>query len=291
LKKKILVLGSSGLIGHKVFYFLNSLKKYEIFDHSYRKKITKSSIILDARNENLFIEKIRELRPNIIINCIGILINGSKSNPENAIYLNSYLPHFLARTSDEINAKLIHISTDCVFSGNKGSSYVENDYKEGNSVYSKSKGIGEIINDRHLTLRTSVVGPELKSDGEELFHWFMSQSGSIDGYTESIWSGVSTIELARAIEFSIDNKVTGLQHVTNNTSINKYELLRLFKKYTNKNIIINPVAGIKSNKSFVTTTGVMKIKIPSYEKMISSMVQNIKDNKDLYEQYLDKHEL
>ena len=285
MKKRVLVLGSSGLIGHQVYKFLGSIGKYEMLNFSFRKKINNTTIILDARDEVKFFKKILELKPDIIINCVGILIKGSNDDPENAIYLNSYLPHRLVRTADMLNAKLIHISTDCVFSGNKGSSYIENDFKDGTSIYAKTKDIGEILNDKHLTLRTSVVGPELKNDGEELFHWFMGQSQIIEGYTESIWSGVSTIELAKAIEFALDKEITGIQHVTNNSSINKYELLKLLKKYSKKDITINPVPGIKSNKSFISTTGMMKITIPSYEQMISDMIEMVKDNKDLYQHY------
>ena len=123
--------------------------------------------------------------------------------------------------ADVLNAKLIHNSTDCVFSGEKGTSYIETDEKDGNGVYAKTKGIGEVISDKHLTIRTSVVGPELKSDGEELFHWFMTQSGTISGYTRAIWSGVTTLELAKAVLWSIENKITGLYHITNNDSICK----------------------------------------------------------------------
>ena len=176
--------------------------------------------------------------PDIIINCIGILIKESDIDPENSIFLNSYLPHRLTRLSDKIDAKLIHISTDCVFSGDKKEQYDEADEKDGRGIYAKTKGLGEVINDKHLTLRTSVVGPELKEDGEELFHWFMGQSGVVSGYTKAIWSGVTTIELAKAVECSIRKDITGLHHITNNSSISKYDLLILFQKHMKKNIQI-----------------------------------------------------
>ena len=199
--------------------------------------------------------------------------------------MNAYLPHRLARLASDIGAKLIHISTDCVFSGDKKSAYDETDYKDGSGVYSKTKGLGEVINKKHLTLRTSVVGPELKSDGEELFHWFMNQNGIIEGYTKAIWSGVTTLELARAVEWAIRKEVTGLYHVTNNRSISKYELLKLFQKYTGKKIKIVPVSGKPSDKSFKDTRGLLDYPIPSYNDMIAEMVELIADNKELYLQY------
>ena len=285
MKNKALVLGSAGLIGHQVYNYLKVSDNYELHNISYRNKIQDDTILLNARDEQVFIDKITSIRPQYIINCIGILINGSDKDPENAIFLNSYMPHRLARLADEINAKLIHISTDCVFSGNKRGPYVETDEKDGRDIYAKTKGLGEVVNDKHLTLRTSVVGPELKTDGEELFHWFMSQKSDISGFTKAIWSGVTTIELAKAVKWAIDNEVTGLYHVTNNSSISKYDLLKLFQKYTKKDISIRPVNGKNVDKSYTDTRLLMNYKIPSYDQMISNMVSMISDNVTLYSQY------
>ena len=288
LKKKVLVLGSTGLIGHQVFNYLQANGGYELHNISHSNKLNKNTIILDARNESLFQKCIVDINPDFIINCIGILISGSNSNPENAIFLNAYLPHSLAKLANDIDARLIHISTDCVFSGNKHTPYIETDHKDGFGVYSKSKGLGEIINERHLTLRTSVVGPELRNDSEELFHWFMSQSGTIHGYTKSIWSGVSTTELAKVVEFSIRNNLTGLYHVSNNSSISKLNLLKLFKKHMAKDINISSVDGIETNKSFIDTRKLLNYKIPSYDLMISEMSELVRSNESLYRHYESK---
>jgi dTDP-4-dehydrorhamnose reductase len=285
LKDKVLILGSTGLIGHQVYNYLKDSDNYELHNISYRNKIQNDTILLNARDEKDFIDKITNIRPQYIVNCIGILINGSDADPENAIFLNSYMPHRLTRLADKINAKLIHISTDCVFSGDKKKPYVETDEKDGRGIYAKTKGLGEIVSDKHLTLRTSVVGPELKTDGEELFHWFMNQQGDISGFTKAIWSGVTTIELSKAVKWSIDNDITGLYHVTNNTSISKYELLKLFQKYTKKDISIKPVDGKNVDKSFIDTRLLMNYKIPSYDQMIKNMADLIKENSKLYKNY------
>ena len=235
MKKKVLVLGSSGLLGHQVYYFLKDTDKYTLHNLSHTRKLVDDTILMDVRNENLFIKKVKEISPDYIINCIGILIDRSEKNPLDAIYLNAYFPHILKRSADSLGCKLIHISTDCVFSGLKKGPYSESDSKDAKDIYGRTKGLGEIISQNHLTLRTSVVGPEIKdSSGEELFHWFMNQSDSIDGFTESIWSGVTTIEAARAVDMSISLDISGLYHLTNNKQINKYHLLKLFKKYTKK---------------------------------------------------------
>lgn len=285
MKDKILVLGSAGLIGHQVYNYLKDSDNYELHNISYRHKIQNDTILLDARDEKNFIDKITSIGPQYIVNCIGVLINGSDAEPENAIFLNAYMPHRLTGLANKINAKLIHISTDCVFSGDKKEPYIETDEKDGRGVYAKTKGLGEVINDKHLTLRTSVVGPELKNNGEELFHWFMRQSGEISGYTKAIWSGVTTTELAKAVKWSIDHHITGLYHVTNNSSISKYALLKLFQKYTKKDINIKSFSGKDVDKSFIDTRLLMDYEIPSYDQMISDMVSLIANNRPLYSQY------
>jgi dTDP-4-dehydrorhamnose reductase len=285
VKAKVLVLGSTGLIGHQVYNCLIKNKEYVVFNFSYRKKLTPDSYLIDASNLALFEDQITKIKPNFIVNCIGILINESIKNPANAIFLNAYLPHKLRNIADKINAKLIHMSTDCVFSGNQNNSYTENDSKDGQGIYSLSKNLGEVLNDRHLTLRTSVVGPELKENGEELFNWFMSQSGKVFGFNHAIWSGVTTLELAKAVNWSIKNNITGIYHVTNNIPISKSDLLGLFIKHTKKDITMIESDQVISNKSFVDTRKLIDYDIPEYDDMISAMVDDILKNKSLYNHY------
>ena len=283
MKKKILVLGSTGMLGHQVVNYFLKFDDYDVIDIAFRSKLRGKTIISDVTDKTAFEKVVTELSPDFIVNCIGVLIHGS-SNVENAIYLNAYLPHQLKKISKNIGAKLIHISTDCVFSGDKGG-YIESDVKDGKGVYSQTKILGEIEDDANLTLRTSIIGPELKDNGEGLFHWFMSQQGDITGFTRAIWSGVTTLELVKAIKWSIENDITGLYHVTNNSSISKYELLKLFQKYTKKDISIKSVDGKNVDKNFIDTRLLMNYQIPSYDQMISDMVSLIANNSSLYSQY------
>ncbi len=283
LKKKVLVLGSTGMLGHQVVNYFLKFDDYDVIDVAFRSKLREKTIISDVTDKIAFEKVVTELSPDFIVNCIGVLIRGS-NNVENAIYLNAYLPYQLKQISKNIDAKLIHISTDCVFSGDKGG-YIESDIKDGKGVYSQTKILGEIEDDSNLTLRTSIIGPELKDNGEGLFHWFMNQQGDISGFTKAIWSGVTTIELAKVIKWAIDNGITGLYHVTNNSSISKYELLKLFQKYAKKDIEIKPVNGKSVDKSLIDTRLLMDYKIPSYDQMISDMVSLIANNKSLYSQY------
>lgn len=278
LFKKVLVLGSTGMLGHQVVNYLECHSDFIVFDISYRNKLRPDTVIIDAMNSSVLEEAIIKIEPDFIINCIGILVKGSRDE-ERAIYLNSYLPHQLKTICKNIGAKLIHISTDCVFSGSKGL-YIESDIKDGQGVYARTKILGEIIDNTNVTLRTSIVGPELKNNGEGLFHYFMSNNNTISGFTKSIWSGVTTLELSKTIKWVIDNNVTGLHHVTNNCSINKYQLLTLFKKYSKKQNHITPIDGIVVNKSFLNTKKIIKYKILSYENMVEEMIENMKsDNK------------
>ena len=283
LKKKVLVLGSTGMLGHQVANYLQNFDKLIVEDISYKSKLRESTVVVDAMDKDALEMAIVASKPDFIVNCIGVLIKGSRDEGR-AIYLNSYLPQQLREIANNINSKLIHISTDCVFSGERGQ-YAETDHRDGQGVYAQTKILGEIIDRTHLTLRTSIIGPELKRNGEGLFHWFMNQSDDILGYTQAIWSGVTTIELARAIKWSMDNNIVGLYHVTNNSSISKHDLLQLFKKYTNKDIRIRPFDGKRIDKSFIDTRLLMNYAIPSYEQMVADMVDLVVSNKPLYSQY------
>lgn len=285
MQKKVLVLGSTGLIGHQIHNYLEKNSNYELYNISYRKMLNEKTIVTNIRDEEKFFSIISEMKPNVIINAIGILIDGANKNSENAIFINAYMPHRLSRFTKSIGAKLVHISTDCVFSGLKKEPYIESDEKDGKDTYAKAKGLGEVMNKRDVTLRTSVIGPELKSDGEELFHWFMKQSYTVNGFTKAIWSGVTTIELAKAVLWAIEDDITGLYHITNNSYINKYNLLNLIKKYMKKDIKIVAIDGKEVYKNFIDTRQERTYTIPSYELMVKDLADLIFENKTLYKQY------
>ena len=285
MNTKVLILGSSGLIGHQIHNYLDNYNNFNLSNISYSRKLNNETLLLDARNEKLFINQIKLIKPSYIVNCIGFLISQSNNDPKGATIINAELPHKLDKLAVELNAKLIHISTDCVFSGEKNQPYVESDFKDGKDTYSLTKALGEVVNKKHLTLRTSVVGPELKIEGQELFHWFMMEKSSIKGFTKAIWSGVTTLELAKAVKWAIDNNITGLYHITNNQIITKNDLLNLFKKYTKKDIEIIPSDSKIINKSFIDTRCEIDYEIPSYDKMISEMISFMRKNRNLYKHY------
>jgi dTDP-4-dehydrorhamnose reductase len=281
--KKILVLGIKGMAGHVIFKSLPLLGDYEVYGIARNVSASNNVFNLDVTNiEGL--SKIIDLKFDAIINCIGILNKDAEDNPHKAIWFNSYFPHFLEAITKNTSTKVISISTDCVFSGKKGG-YTENDFKDGEGFYAQSKALGEILNNKDLTIRTSIIGPELNEDGIGLFHWFMQQKGTINGFTNAIWAGVTTLELAKTVSWAIENNISGLYHITNNKSINKNALLNLFKKYTNKNLLIIATEGKKVNKRFIDTRQEINYRIPDYDSMVKEMIELIKNNGKLYSHY------
>lgn len=283
--KKILLFGATGMAGHIAYYHLQATGKYDITNVVYRTPLTEDSIIVDVTDCNAVANVVREVRPDIILNCIGVLIKGAMGHPDNAILINAYFPHLLKKMADEVAAKLIHVSTDCVFSGKKGN-YTENDLRDADDVYGRSKALGEIINDKDLTIRTSIIGPELKRNGEGLFHWFMNQHGEVNGFKTAIWGGVTTLELAKAIHIAIENSVCGLVQLSNGKGISKYDLLKLFKEIWKKeDIEIYPYDANGVNKSIAKSERFEYI-VPEYRQMLEEQAEWMSKHKELYSQYL-----
>ncbi|MBN3582423.1 SDR family oxidoreductase [Algoriphagus aestuarii] len=279
--QKVLILGSTGMLGHQVFFNLDSSEDFEVFDLSFRNKLREETIIFDITDFKKFEGIIKEITPDVIINCIGILIKGSNQNPKNSILINAYFPHWLMSIADEIDSKVIHISTDCVFSGKKGG-YIESDFRDADDVYGRGKALGELFSDKHLTLRTSIIGPELKQNGEGLFHWFMNQKAETNGFTRAFWGGVTTTQLSKSIKKAISEDLTGLYHVTNGIAISKFDLLNLFNKTFERGLKINAVEGKSVDKSLKSEKKDVDFVIPSYESMIEEMKVNIDKNNSIY---------
>ncbi len=280
---RILIIGSNGMAGQTIKKYLEP--NYEVFA-TFRNKNNKALKenefdldVFDTENLNLILEKVK---PNFVINCVGILNSVAEQNPDVAIFVNGYFPHYLDRLSEKYNFKLIHISTDCVFSGKKGD-YTEIDFKDADSYYGRSKAIGEVNNNRTLTFRTSLIGPDSNENGIGLFNWFMKQTGEVSGFSKVIWTGITTLELAKAIEKSFSCQITGVYNLVNNQKISKYELLKLFAKYMKKdNLKIKENANFFSDKSLICTRKDFDFNIPTYEKMIEEMSEYILKNKEQY---------
>lgn len=282
--KKIMIMGSAGMLGHIVYNYLLETNKFNIVDSSFPSKATDKSYLLNVTNEQAVEKWIRDEKPDVIVNCVGVLIKESQKDPSNAIYLNSYFPHQLSKILQETGGRLIHLSTDCVFSGKKGG-YAETDFCDAYDMYGRSKALGEVNNGKDLTLRTSLVGPELRENGEGLLHWFLHQTGKVEGYTNVYWSGVTTLELAKAIEVAISKEVNGLVHFTSGVSISKYELLQIIKKiWQRDDIIIQESSDIKIDKSLLKSDS-FQYEYPSYEQMLFDLKEWMDSHSELYKMY------
>jgi len=281
---QVLVLGSSGMAGHVVS--LNLIEKgYGVDTLSANNKLNKDTIKMDVTNKEEFEAFLKSKEYDVIINCIGILIKKSEDRKDLSTYLNSFLPHFLEYLYKDTNTKIIHLSTDCVFSG-KNAPYNEDSIYDGELFYDRTKAIGEIINNKDLTFRMSIIGPDMQEQGVGLFNWFYKQKGDIFGYKNVVWNGITTIELAKAIEAAIKQNLTGLYHLVPDSNISKYNLIKLFKETFNRDDInIISKYDIVSDKTLRNTRKDFNFKILDYKSMIEEMKNWIDTHKYLYKHY------
>ncbi len=282
---KLLILGGTGMAGHTIsIYFKEAGHDVTAFSRSkvdYCKNV--NGDITDFENLKKIIN---EGQYDAIINAIGILNQDAEDHKSNAVLLNSYLPHFLSDTTKEMKTRVIHMSTDCVFSGKTGG-YSETSFRDGETFYDRSKALGELENNKDLTFRNSIIGPDMSERGIGLFNWFMKQEGQINGFTKAIWTGVTTLTLAKAMEQALNANLTGLYNLVNNETISKYELLKLFNKYMRDGQIeILPSDNLSLDKSLINNRTDFSFKVPSYEAMVAEMKEWIDNHKDLYPHYL-----
>ena len=283
-KKKVIVLGSAGMAGHIITLYLNECG-YDVTGFSLFENTVYKGIVGDATDSALIKRIVDEGNFDFIINCIGILNQFAESNHPNAILLNSYLPHYLVKLTENMKTRIIHMSTDCVFSGDRGG-YKKDDVRDGQTFYDRTKALGEIEDDKNVTLRNSIVGPDINEKGIGLLNWFMQQENSINGYTRAVWTGQTTLQLAKTMDAVMQNGATGLYNSVPECSITKYELLRLFNHYLrNDALTINPVDGTCLDKSLVSTPFEFGYTIPTYEVMVKEMADWIFAHKELYPHY------
>lgn len=283
-KIKFLVLGATGMAGHTITLYLQE-QGYDVTAFTKRSFPYCKNINGDAMDKEVLISILQESDYTAVINCIGVLNQACDRELSRAVYLNSYLPHLIADTLRNSKTKLIHLSTDCVFSGKTGG-YNENSLRDGETFYDRTKAMGEVEDSKNLTFRNSIIGPDLNENGIGLFNWFMKQSGTINGYSKAIWTGVTTLTLAKAIERAVIEDLTGIYNLVNNNNISKLKLLELFNKHMRDNMInIIPNESIYVNKSLINNRNDFSFKVSSYEQMVIEMKEWIYSHKKLYPYY------
>lgn len=256
---RVLVLGSTGMLGGAVCRAFSAGLGFSVFAAARNpdrtvafKRLQSTQLIFGVSVEDLSSVEtaMREARPNIVINCIGVIKQlAAAADPVASIYINSLFPHQLHRICRAHEARLIHVSTDCVFTGKKGS-YLESDYPDADDLYGRSKLLGEVVGEGAITLRTSIIGEEFNRGSNGLVGWFLSQTGDVKGFRKAIFSGFPTVTLARIIRDYIVPlpDMNGLYHVSAEP-IDKYSLLQLVKAAYKRDTLIAPDDRLEIDRS------------------------------------------
>ena len=281
---KFLVLGATGMAGHTIATYLCE-QGHDVTTCSRTPFPYGNNRTGDVTDAHFLRSLLLDNDVDVVINCIGVLNDACEAYPAQSILLNSYLPHAIVSLLENRQTKLIHLSTDCVFSG-KNAPYYEESVRDGETFYDRTKGLGEVNDNKHVTFRNSIIGPDLKKDGIGLFNWFMQQKSSVYGYSGAIWTGVTTLTLAKAIERAAQEDLTGLYHLVNTTTISKHDLLHLLNKhFLNNRIKILPHQLVNVNKTLINTRSDFSFIVPSYEEMILEMKEWVLQHQDLYPHY------
>lgn len=278
-----LVLGASGMLGNAcvralqrdgdtVMGTVRSPSAVNLFPAGMRSRLLSG---VDAGDFDSVTRAFVEVRPDVVVNCVGMVKQLAEAkDPLTALPLNALFPHRLHNLARAAGARLIHISTDCVFNGDRGM-YLETDRPDADDLYGVSKRLGEVEGDGAVTLRTSIIGRELTS-ARSLVDWFLAQEGAVTGYTRAVFSGVPTVELARIIqEYVVPNPdLKGLFHVSAEP-INKFDLLSLIARTYGKTIEITPSGEVAIDRSldssrFRSATGYVP---PSWPDLIQRMLE------------------
>lgn len=245
---RILILGGDGMLGHQLLCWLQPRHevrctvRQDLFAYAQYGLFTPANTFagVDVRSVERLMEVFADFRPEAVVNCVGIVKqrpSAKESIP--SLEINALLPHRLAVLCQTAAARLVHLSTDCVFSGKEGN-YLETDPSDAEDLYGKSKFLGEVHDSHCLTLRTSIIGREL-SRRKSLLEWFLAQQGTIRGFRRAIYSGFTTLEMSRIIETMLTRYplASGVYHVSSDP-INKFDLLRLFRDKLGHQIEILP---------------------------------------------------
>ncbi|MDD3182169.1 MAG: SDR family oxidoreductase [Alphaproteobacteria bacterium] len=281
---KILILGASGMLGNTMLRVLSAGTGLDVFATArsvaslrfFEPKVAEKILCgVDVENQDALVRLLGEVKPDVVVNCIGLIKQLAEAgDPLVALPINAMLPHRLSHLCQLIGARLIHISTDCVFSGEKGD-YRETDTSDAKDLYGKSKFIGEVAYPHTITLRTSIIGHELVGR-KGLLGWFLGQEGQTKGYTRAIFSGLPTVELARVVRDVVlpRENLFGIYHVAADP-IAKFDLLNMIAKTYNKSIKIIPDESVVIDRSlnaslFRETTGYVA---PSWPELIQHMFE------------------
>ena len=263
---KLLILGSDGMVGHVVKQYMSE-SGHEVVDCQDADDLDTLQCMISTGNFDA------------VINCTAVINQDAEDNKFYAVKVNSLLPHFLETVTVGLKTVVIHRSTDCIFSGLKGN-YTLEDQPDATSFYARSKALGELHNEKDITIRTSLIGPEEDEDGTGLFNWFFNQQGEVRGFANAIWTGVTTIEYSKGIEWLLTNKKHGIFQLVPNYAISKFDLLCLFEKYYPGDRTVNRVENKRVDKSLVQVCA--GYQVADYETMVKEMRKWTDSHKNIY---------
>lgn len=284
---RCLILGGDGMLGHQLLKSWQSKHEVRVTLRQARSQYTHNGLFnpensydgIDVRNTDRVREVLEEFQPAAVVNAVGIIKQRTASrNSLPSLEVNAVFPHRLRLLCQEIGARMVHISTDCVFNGRRGN-YTEQDPADADDLYGLSKYLGEVSAKPCLTLRTSIIGLEL-SHKQSLIEWFLSQTGTIKGFTNALYTGLTTIEMARVIEMAITQypDLHGLWQVASEP-ISKYELLGKLSAFLGRSdLSIEPDDSFRcdrrlSGEAFTRETG---YHAPSWDEMLLELAVRIK---------------
>lgn len=294
---RILIVGGDGMLGHQLFLTLKNkhevkvtlrqnlanYHQYQLFDNQ------NSYAGIDVRVIEDLLQVINDFKPQAVINCVGI-IKQRKSAKEAipSLEINSLFPHRLALICKAINARMIHMSTDCIFSGKKGG-YTEDDVSDAEDLYGKSKYLGEVHDPHCLTIRSSIIGLEL-SRNAALIEWFLAQNGAIKGFKRAIYSGLTTQEMSRLINRLLEQHpdLSGVWHVSSDP-INKYDLLCMFSQMLGRtDVQIEPEEQFVCDRSLRSEYFKQKTnyQAPAWRQMLEELAEQVKMRKNIRKNFL-----
>jgi len=280
---KVMVLGASGMLGHVITTFFEE-RGYELVAVSRHGSFGRLPVEADLEDWPTLRFQIEKHRPEWIVNASGLLNDEVDKNAVSGILVNSFLPRMLANVGPEMGFRLVTVGSDCVFQGDKGS-YSVLDVPDARSAYGKSKHLGEVDNERDLTIRTSIVGPEINPEGRGLLKWFMSQGPEVEGWNSALWTGVTTLELAKVIESVVsgNSPETGLWHCVPAASITKFDLLRLMNDvFRNSTVKVNEVPGLPHDRSLINDRPT-SWQVPDYLDMLEELQEWVLEHQDFYQ--------
>lgn len=287
-----IVLGAQGMLGHVLYLRLREeIDKVKAYARSTNTSLLPEIEYFDWETDHT-LSFLQNEEPRFLFNCTGVLVKSSEDHRADAVLVNSYGPHKLAEVFKDKKTVVVNFSTDCVFSGANGP-YGLNHAHDGKSFYARTKSVGEVRNDKDITIRTSIVGPELKANGSGLFHWWSQQEGPVRGYKRAIWSGWSTVELSSALAKWVRGVLQGTESAEGGvyqiatSPISKYGLLIEWnRQFDRPRCDVRPDNDYVVDKSLVPSAYCpIPLRHLSHGKMAFDIRRWIKNHSDLYPHY------